>query len=265
MDKDKLSEGKWRNYSHLNTESLWIIPKRDNSGTHKGDYHGNFVPQVPRDLMQRFTEEGDWVLDVFAGSGTTLIEAKTLGRNALGFDVSEEARKITADRVSRTKSDFQVNVSVEDRDAADVSSYSDLHEKFQLAIVHPPYMDIVKFSENPLCVANRVFTGKGFSHDLSRFEELMSRVSLYLGDAIKPGGHIAVVIGDMYKDGEWINLGFKTWESFSSEFCLKATVIKNMEGNEKAKGIRKNLWRYRHLRNGTYEFKHEYIFIGKKR
>ena len=35
-------------------------------------------------------KKGDWVLDAFAGSGTTLIESKRLGRNALGFDISEE-------------------------------------------------------------------------------------------------------------------------------------------------------------------------------
>ena len=34
----------WKEYTDINTDSLWIIDKRDNSGVHSPDYHGNFVP-----------------------------------------------------------------------------------------------------------------------------------------------------------------------------------------------------------------------------
>lgn len=54
------------------TDSLWIIGERDRSGSHKGDYHGNFIPQIPNQLMRRFTKKGDVVLDTFLGSGATL-------------------------------------------------------------------------------------------------------------------------------------------------------------------------------------------------
>ena len=33
----------WKEYTDINTDSLWIIDKRDNSGVHSPDYHGNFV------------------------------------------------------------------------------------------------------------------------------------------------------------------------------------------------------------------------------
>lgn len=42
-----LDPKKWKEYSDINTDSLWLIEKRDNSGAHSGDYHGNFVPQIP--------------------------------------------------------------------------------------------------------------------------------------------------------------------------------------------------------------------------
>ncbi len=64
---------KWKDYDDLITDSLWIINKRDNSGNHKGDYHGNFIPQIPYQLINRYTKKGEWVLDTFLGSGTTLI------------------------------------------------------------------------------------------------------------------------------------------------------------------------------------------------
>ena len=89
----QLDGGNWKNYSELNTDSLWIIPKRASDGAHKGDYHGNFVPQIPKEFLTRFTKEGGWMLDLFVGSGTSLIEAKKLGRNAIGFDVSKKLER----------------------------------------------------------------------------------------------------------------------------------------------------------------------------
>lgn len=68
----------WKQYTDIFTDSLWIIDERDKSGPHRGDYHGNFVPQIPNQLIRRFTKRGEVVLDTFLGSGTTLIECKRL-------------------------------------------------------------------------------------------------------------------------------------------------------------------------------------------
>lgn len=62
----------WKEYQDILTDSLWILSERDKSGAHRGDYHGNFIPQIPNQLMRRFTKKGDVVLDTFLGSGTTL-------------------------------------------------------------------------------------------------------------------------------------------------------------------------------------------------
>ena len=42
-------------------------------------------------MIEAFSEPGDWVVDPFAGGGTTLVEAMSLGRHALGIDVSSLA------------------------------------------------------------------------------------------------------------------------------------------------------------------------------
>jgi hypothetical protein len=43
---------------------------------------------------------------------------------------------------------------------------------------------------------------------------------------------------------------------------LKGIIVKDIQGNEKGSGGKnKNLWRYRHLKNGTFGFSHEYLFL----
>ena len=74
-----LNLNRWKEYDDLLTDSLWIFDKRDTSGVHKAGYWGNFIPQIPNQLLRRFTKKGEWALDPFLGSGTTLIECKRLG------------------------------------------------------------------------------------------------------------------------------------------------------------------------------------------
>jgi hypothetical protein len=81
---------RWKEYEEIITDSLWILDKRDSSGAHLGWYWGNFVPQIPHQLMLRYTKKGDWVLDSFLGSGTTLIECRRLGRNGVGIELNPE-------------------------------------------------------------------------------------------------------------------------------------------------------------------------------
>ncbi len=58
-------------------------------------YPGQFVPQIPRFLIQKFSKKYDVVLDPFCGSGTTLVEANLLHRNSYGIDVNPIARLVT--------------------------------------------------------------------------------------------------------------------------------------------------------------------------
>jgi hypothetical protein len=70
------------------------------------------------------------------------------------------------------------------------------------------------------------------------------------------------VIGDAYSHGEWLPLGFECMQVCRDVgFRLKAINVKDIQGNERAKGKSENLWRYRALRQGFYIFKHEYVML----
>lgn len=62
-----------------------------------------FPVNLPRWFIKLFTQQGDWVLDPFVGSGTTAIAAKNLGRNYIGIDVNEEYCQVSRERVVETQ------------------------------------------------------------------------------------------------------------------------------------------------------------------
>ena len=80
---------RWKEYDDIRTDSLWIIDKRDSTGVHTAGYWGNFIPQIPNQMIKRYTKKGDWILDTFVGCGTTLIESQRLGRNNTVIQMDE--------------------------------------------------------------------------------------------------------------------------------------------------------------------------------
>jgi hypothetical protein len=70
---------RWKEYDDVFLDSLWLLGPRDKTGPHVGDYLGIFIPQIPHQVLTRFTKRGELVVDLFRGMGTTLIECKRLG------------------------------------------------------------------------------------------------------------------------------------------------------------------------------------------
>lgn len=50
---------------------------------------------MPRNLTLRYSKTGEWFLDQFMGSGTTLVETKLLGRNVVGIDINPQSVSIS--------------------------------------------------------------------------------------------------------------------------------------------------------------------------
>ena len=250
----------WKHYEDLYTDSLWIINKRDNSGAHSGHYHGNFIPQIPYQLLSRYTKAGDWVLDPFMGSGTTLIEAQRLGRNAIGIELQSSVAEEAKNRIdSETKKDVTTKVIVGDSKTINIPvTLNKLGIKsVQFVIMHPPYWDIVKFSDNKDDLSNC----KSLDDFLSDFGKVIDNTT----DVLDNDRYCAVVIGDKYANSQIVPLGVHCTNLFLGKgFILKAIIIKNFE-ETKGKSNQHAIWRYRALNSDFYIFKHEYILLFKKK
>ncbi len=252
---------RWKEYSDIITDSLWILDKRDTSGTHKASYWGNFIPQIPNQFLRRYTKKGDWVLDTFLGSGTTLIECKRLGRNGIGVELQEQVAKDTQTILKKEKktSEAQTEVIIGDSTDIDYENLIDNYgiKKVQFLIMHPPYWDIIRFSEDKRDLSN--------AETVNDFLEKLMRVVDKTYPILEKKRYLALVLGDKYEKGEWIPLGFLAMqEILKRKYKLKSIIVKNFD-ETKAKRQQKELWRYRALVGGFYIFKHEYIFLFEKR
>ena len=246
--------------SEIWTDSLWIIQERDKSGKHNGFYHGNFVPQIPRQLILRYSKKGEVVFDPFVGSGTTAYEAETCGRHFIGIDIQKNLVEQLKSKVDNKKyfSEIILGDSSKNTTFDEVSETLKKQKKknISLAILHPPYADIIKFSN----LKDDLSNAKSLKDFLNGFSLVLKNTISIL----EKGRYLAIVIGDKYTAGQWIPLGFYCMnEAQKLGLTLKSIIIKNMAGN-RAKQNKERIWRYRALSSDYYIFKHEFILIFKK-
>lgn len=251
---------RWKEYEEIITDSLWILDKRDTSGAHLAWYWGNFIPQIPHQMMLRYTKKGDWVLDTFVGSGTTLIECRRLGRNGIGIELNPEVAQRAKELIEKEKNKDNVvsEIIIGDSRTIDIKQILDKYgiKQVQLLIMHPPYHNIIKFSKDKKDLSN----AKNTEEFLKMFGEIIDNTTPYL----EKGRYFVLVIGDKYSKSEWIPLGFYCMqEVLKRGYILKSIIVKNFE-ETKGKMNQKELWRYRALAGGFYVFKHEYIFLFQK-
>lgn len=251
---------RWRDYDDILTDSLWDFPNRASGDGHKLDYHGNYIPQIATQIFTRYSKENEIVLDMFLGSGTSAIEAARLNRCCVGVELKPNLVEYVSTKIDQNLLNTRIHLlQGNSADPQIVPKVSGVLQSMEanfahLLMLHPPYADIIKFSDNTEDLSNAVTT-EAF---LDGFEAVAQNGYQLLA----PGRFAALIIGDKYAKGELVPLGFQCMERMNRVgFKTKAIVVKNIEGNEKGKGKDANLWRYRALAGGYYIFKHEYIIV----
>ncbi|MBS3938442.1 MAG: methyltransferase domain-containing protein [Peptococcaceae bacterium] len=236
----------------LEMTTVWSFPKRGDWATHDAKWRGNWSPYIPRNILLRYSKEGDLVLDQFVGGGTTLVEAKLLNRDIIGVDVND----VALDRC-RAKVDFEHEgangkVFIYKGDARNLDFVSDM--SIDLVCTHPPYADIIHYSEN-----------MGIAHDLSNFGvkdflKEMESVAAESFRVLKNGKFCAVLMGDTRQKGHIIPMSFEVMKIFESAgFKTKEIIIKEQH-NCKATGY----WKTKSVKYNFLLIAHEYLFVFKK-
>ncbi len=231
------------------TTTVWSFPKRGSWATHKGDYRGNWAPQIPRALMLMYTRPGDVVLDQMCGSGTTLIEAKLLGRNAIGVDINYNAVILTLHRLYYLEKAIKelrerlrhfypaenlgdVNIGgvplkdvekawcrVYHGDARNLDKVPD--ESVDLIATHPPYWRIIRYSRE---VTEGDLSG---AKKLEDYIKMMYEVARECYRVLKPGKYCAILIGDTRVNKHFVPISHYVLQVFLSVgFVLKEEIIK---------------------------------------
>ena len=253
----------WKLYSHIKTGSLWEFNSRDKSHGHSYDYHGNYIPQIATQLFERYTKKNDVILDFFFGSGTSGIEALHMERRCIGVELKQDMVDYVSEKFTKKELVTDVNIICGDSTSSEAKEKVQARleimgkKQAQFAVLHPPYDDIIKFSDKKEDLSNCATT--------EEFYDLLEKVAKNAYDLLEKGRYAALIIGDEYKNSRVIPLGFECMKRMENVgFVTKAIVVKNITGNEKAKGKTANLWRYRALAGGFNIFEHEYIMTFVK-
>lgn len=232
------------------TTTVWDFPVRGAWATHKPDYRGNFAPQIPRNVILNYSEEGEYILDPMVGSGTTLIEARLLNRNALGYDINSNAVKITSERI-------QFEVNNKSKQIVRLGNAQKLAEKdnsIDLIIAHPPYFNLVTYSDgqNP----------EDFS-SISSIPKFLDALDIALHEmyrVLKPNRFCAILIGDTRKGQHYIPLShFLLQRCLSTGFVLKEEIIKTQHNTKHGPRWSASAKHYK-----FYLIMHEHLFVFRK-
>ncbi len=235
----------------LECSTVWAFPRRGNWATHKSDWRGNWSPEVVRNLILRYSKEKDHLLDCMIGGGTTAIEAKILNRHITCIDINREA-------LERTKRslEFEVDNKAKQRiikcDARNLSFIK--NEEIDFVLTHPPYADIIKYSEG------KIKEDLSEIHDIDFFVNEIEKVAKELFRVLKKEKYCAILMGDTRRKKMYQPLAFKVMQKFlDTGFILKEDIIKQ-QFNCKATGF----WVKKSKESNFLLIMHEHLFVFQK-
>jgi DNA modification methylase len=222
--RKKITEYKPKDFK-LETTNVWSFPERGTWATHQGNYRGNWPPQLVRNIIIRYSKPGELILDQMCGSGTTLIEAKLLGRNAIGVDINRDAIMLTRDRLNFEYAHLDPNyakptIKTYVGDARNLDLIED--NSIDLIATHPPYANIIPYSKE-----KKLKGDLSVVHSLEEYIDGMREIANESYRLLKPGRFCTILVGDTRKHRHHVPIAFRTMQAFlEAGFILREDIIK---------------------------------------
>jgi adenine-specific DNA-methyltransferase len=172
--------------------TLWDYPSQHYGDEEQGSrtFRGATPSYVVWNVVQRFSSEGERVLDPFCGSGTTLDVCKDTGREGVGFDLAP------------TRPDIQ---------QADARSLPLKSKSVDLCFMDPPYADNLDYSDDPRCIGKLKADG--------RYQRAMRLVLDEVARVLRDDRVLAIFVCDVFqKKRGFYALGFELFEMALTKF-----------------------------------------------
>ncbi len=240
----------FKNFKLENT-SIWSFPERGDWHPHNPEYRGNFAPQVARNIILRYSNEGDMVLDPMVGGGTTLIETCLLNRRGIGYDINPKAVDCTLRNLNKISS-YKYQQTVKQGDARNLSDIDS--ESIDLILTHPPYWNIIEYtSDNTANDLSRI-------SDLQEFCDEFEIIVKEFYRVLKENCYCVVLIGDTRRNQHYVPISYYILHRFlRNNFILKEDIIK-MQHNCKSTSY----WKKWVNRLNFFLIMHEHLFVFRK-
>ena len=237
----------------METTTVWSFPKRGTWATHRGNFRGNWSPQVVRNFLLRYSQRGDTVLDQMCGSGTTLVECKLLERNSIGVDVNPHCVMLSRDRLNFDDGSHRETEHITFvGDARNLNLISD--DTVDLVATHPPYLNIIPYSKD---------TVEGDLSSVRNLEEYVESMGMVASESLRvlgSGGHCAVLMGDTRRNKHYVPVAFRVMEAFlEAGFVLREDVIKKQWRCKSTP-----FWTKRSVEYNFLLIMHEHLFVFRK-
>jgi len=183
----------------------------------KNVHPATFPIALSKRVISLFTHEGELVLDPFVGSGTTLVAARDLNRNAMGFDLQEKYIDLCAKRLA---SDNLFNcaqqLAIQD-DARNIPAYLGT-EMVSLIWTSPPYANLLnrkRLNKSRRDRRNEQFGRiEQYSQDprdlgtmqLEEYTRAMGDIFEALLPLLRPRAHCVINVSDMWWENQRITI-----------------------------------------------------------
>lgn len=230
----KSAERNTEDNPRLETTTLWDYPRQNYGKTQKGNnkYAGVTPAFVIYNMIKRYTEPGDLVLDPMAGSGTTIDVCQDEGRRCIAYDISPTRPDITQNDARKIP-------------LADASA--------EMIFIDSPYGDNIEYNDHPGNIGR-------ISSETDQFYKELDKVMAECYRVLKPGKVLGWLIGDQWVKKKFTPVGFRVYGGLSKYFDTVDIVCVARRSQTSNTGI----WHSRALRFNFYLRGFKYLFIMRK-